>query len=198
MKRQNIRYVTLGILLGLVGCTERNPAFHKPVDGGASPSQDTAMADTPINVDRPPSDAPIPPKDAEPRPETPIEPADAGLDGPRLVDSAADTGTELLDARGWDTHADNGGSTDTAQAQDAKLDAWVADTTIIVPTDVLPVTIDAEQADVPAPAEDAPLEIDAHAGDASVLGDVLPDAEEPDAWPDAEDAELDSQALTDV
>jgi hypothetical protein len=198
LKRQHICYLTFGFLLGLVGCTERNPAFHKTTDGGASPPQDTAALDTPVGADRPPTDAPVTPKDAELGRDTPDAIRDTRMEDSRLVDGEGDTGVELHDARVSDGGRDTGAGFDTTPAHDTRVDVWRPDGSDTVPTDVPPASPDAETADVPTLAEDAPLEIDGPEADVSMGVDVLPDAEEPDAWPDAEDTEPDAQLLTDV
>jgi hypothetical protein len=190
LKRQTICFVTLGFLLGLgtVGCTEHNPAFHKPADGGVGPSADAAI-DT---ADRP-ADTWVAPKDAEPRSETPVL-ADTRLDGTKPVDSEAETAIELPDARALDGRAETGGH-DTEPAKDADLDTLIPDTAIVISPDVPPASLDVEQPDLPAPEQDTattPPEFDAPEADVSQPEDVLPDAEEPDTWPLAEDAEPDS------
>jgi hypothetical protein len=185
--------VTLGFLLGLgaVGCTKHNPAFHKPADGGVSPPQDVAAADTPISADRP--DTPVTPKDAELRPDTPLA-RETGADSPKLVDSHDEVGSGLPDALGPDGREDAGA--DTRPTKDTGLDTVVPDGAIGPSFDVPPISPDVEHPDVPVlpqDAADAPQGNDAPEG--IEVGELVPDAEGPDAGPDAEP---DSEPLTDV
>jgi hypothetical protein len=169
--------VVLGFLgLGMVGCTEHNPAFHEPADGGAGPSQDVAVSDTSASDDHPHPDTPGGgPKDAEPRPDKANGPKDSGGQG--------DVVSELPDASGQDGRADTGGSPDSNPSREAGTDTWVPDAS----------SADRERLDRRGPGQDTVdvfLEMDAPEGD---TGKVLPDAQEPDAWPDAESSELDAQ-----
>jgi hypothetical protein len=193
LKRQTICFVTLGFLLGLgtVGCTEHNPAFHKPVESGVGPSADAAV-DAPVTADRP-ADTWVAPKDAEPRSDIPVL-RDTRFDDSRPVDSEGEAGIELPDARALDGHAETG-SQDTNPAKDADLDTLIPDTAVVTSPDVPPASPDVEQPDAPMLVQDTantPPEIDAPEADSSPSVDVLPDAEELDTWPEAEDAEPDS------
>jgi len=190
LKHQTICLVSFGFLLGLgaVGCKEHNPAFHKPADGSASPSPDLA-ADTPVGTDRP-ADAPGVPKDAEVRGDTPAGPRDGGVDGPRLADSAGETGSEPTDAPVFDGRAD--ARADSTPARDAVFDASIPDGAVGPSHDAPPVSLDAEQTDVPTQVTDAAADsaVDGIEGDA--FDDVLPDAEGPSTWSDADVSQPDS------
>lgn len=191
MKRQTLCLVTLGSFLGLgaVGCTKHNPAFHKPADGGVSPSQDVAAADTPVNVDRPPTDTPITSKDAEIYPDLRRE---TGADSLKL-DGQDEVGPGLPDALGLDGRADAG--SDTQPTKDTGLDTLLPDGAIGPSFDVTPNGPEVELPDVPVlpqDAADAPQQ-----NDGPETGEIT-DAEGPDAWPDAEDAEPDSEPPSDV
>ncbi len=170
--------VTLGFLgLGTLGCTEHNPAFHKPTDGGAGPSQDVAVSDTPASDDHPHPDTPGGgPKDAEHLDK------DKG-NGPKDSGGQGDVASELPDAPGQDGRADTGGSPDSNPSREAGTDTRVPDAS----------SADRERPDRRGPGQetaDVFLEKDAPEGD---TGKALPDAEEPDAWPDAESTEPDAQ-----
>jgi hypothetical protein len=187
LKRLTTCSVTFGFLLGLVGCTEHNPAFHKPVDGGVNPPQDVAATDSPSSADHPPSDTPSTVKDAEPRSDTPGGSRETGLDSPKLVDGESDVRSDPPDALGPDGRKEVG--PDTVPLRDTGLDTLTDG--IQIPPDVIS-RLDGDQRDVPTLPEDALSVLDGSEGDATEAGDAWPDSEEPDVVPDVAAPEPDS------